>query len=170
MIRSRSVKAPDGTVWRIRRRWAQRPRWRGRSWPWRRNDEVDGRGFWSRFLDFNFPWADFGDDLIGSILVIVGVIVLVVFMIFLGWPLLLFLFESLLIIPITFVAGIAGRVLFRRPWTIEATGPRLVEWKVVGWRASSRAADRMERAIVATGVVPDRLPDETPQAHRKAAR
>jgi hypothetical protein len=28
----------------------------------------------------------------------------------------------------------------------------------------------MEKAIAATGVVPDAPPDETPRAHRKAAR
>jgi hypothetical protein len=168
VISSRTVTAPDGTIWTIRRHWAPKPRWRGRSRPWRPREERDPRRSWGNFLDF--PNFDFGDDLAGSILVIVGLILLVVFMIFIGWPLLLFLFETLLIIPITFVAGVAGRVLFRRPWTIEATGPRRVEWKVVGWRASSRAADRMEKSIAATGGVADEPPDETPRAHRKAAR
>lgn len=154
MIRSRSVRASDGTAWWIRRRWAPKPRWRG---PFGRH----------LFDGFDLP---FGIDLEG-IGVVIAIALFVVFMIFLGGPLLVFLVETLLIIPVVLVTGILGRVLFRRPWTIEATDHRRrVEWKVVGWNASSRAADRMEKAIAATGGVPDAPPDDTPRAHRRAAR
>jgi hypothetical protein len=52
-------------------------------------------------------------------------------------------------------AGIVGRVLFHRPWTIEATssdGEQLT-WQVVGWRASGDRRDVIAAALDA-GVVP----------------
>lgn len=176
MLRRKVVRAPDGTVWTIRRRWIRRPGWRGRSWPWRRKRESDPDrgGRWDLLDLFNFNF-DFGDDIAAGILIVLLVAAFVVFMIFFGWPLLLFLFESLLIIPITFVAGIVGRVLFRRPWAIEATAVQATEetevaWSVAGWRASSRAADQMAAAIRATGDVADDPPLVTPRAHRKSRR
>jgi len=51
--------------------------------------------------------------------------------------------------------GIVGRVLFRRPWTIDATssdGTRL-SWQVVGWRASGTRRAEIAEALDA-GVVP----------------
>jgi hypothetical protein len=114
----------------------------------------------------------FADDGFGAaLLAIIALAAFVVFMIFVGGPLLVFLVETLLIIPIAVVAGVLVRMLFRRPWTIEATdGSRRVEWKVVGWGASSRAAHRMASEI-ATGGSPESVPPlDTPRAHRRHAR
>ncbi|HEV7759332.1 MAG TPA: hypothetical protein VGO78_10095 [Acidimicrobiales bacterium] len=52
-------------------------------------------------------------------------------------------------------AGVIGRVVFRRPWTVEARDDdgTVLTWQVVGWRASDeRAADVAE--LVASGVTP----------------
>lgn len=114
----------------------------------------------------------FADDGFGpALLAIVALAAFVVFMIFVGGPLLVLLVETLLIVPIVVIVGVLVRIMFRRPWTIEATdGSRRVEWKVVGWGASSRAADRMASEIAATGA-PERVPSlDSPRAHRRHTR
>lgn len=70
------------------------------------------------------------------------------------WPIVAIALE-LVILALIFLATLAGRVLFRTPWTVvarsEAPGtPRLREWQVVGWRDSGRtsAASRRERSRV----------------------
>jgi len=175
MIRSRTVHGPGPTTWTVRRRWASRPRWRGRlRFGRRRFETIEERHASlraeakrerdSRWWDFLDVPLDFGDDFFAGILIILAVAAFIVFMIFVGWPLLAFLFESLLILPVTFVIGVVARVLFRRPWTIEATTeawrgePKRIEWHIAGWRASSEAADRMTAAIRATGGVGDTPP------------
>lgn len=171
MIRSRTVRAPDGTAWTIRRRWAPRPRWRGRRRERTRDPNAERRGRWLDWLP-DIPNIDFGDELAAGLLIVLGLVIFVVFMIFIGWPLLLFLLETLLIIPVTFVIGVIGRVLFRRPWTLEASGGpgRRVEWNVVGWRASSQAAERMGWIIAAGNTLPAEAPVLTPRAHRRRVR
>jgi hypothetical protein len=57
--------------------------------------------------------------------------------------------------------GIVGRLLFRRPWTIEAVGSddTRLTWHAVGWRASAARRDEIATALAA-GVVPP--PDPEP--------
>ena len=49
---------------------------------------------------------------------------------------------ELVLVALIVVVGVAGRVLFRRPWTIFARSdttdgdPREHTWEVVGWRAA----------------------------------
>ena len=58
--------------------------------------------------------------------------------------------------------GVAGRLLFRRPWNVEAvsdTGERY-RWQVVGWRASGELVTDVVNALAhghvpAAGVVDD---------------
>ena len=46
------------------------------------------------------------------------------------------------IVVVLLIAGVIGRVVFRRPWTVYArTESRYWEARVKGWRASSRALD-----------------------------
>jgi hypothetical protein len=54
------------------------------------------------------------------------------------------------------VAGVVGRVLFRRPWTVDAVDPSgaRLAWSVVGWRASGGARRFIAERIAATGAVP----------------
>jgi apolipoprotein N-acyltransferase len=90
---------------------------------------------------FGWDWIDLPWDFDAFWWLLMAV-AFVAFMIFVGVPLLIFLAESLLIIP-TVVVGLAGRVLFRRPWTIEVLKEgglgEAIPWEVVGWRASTRA-------------------------------
>jgi hypothetical protein len=51
---------------------------------------------------------------------------------------------------------VVGRVLFRRPWTVDAVDPVGARhtWSVVGWRASGTARQLVADRIAATGTVP----------------
>jgi hypothetical protein len=71
-----------------------------------------------------------------SVLVVGGLVLLVLF----GIPALLALMDLALVLVIA-AAGIIGRFLFRRPWTVEAratTGDRH-EVQVVGWRRAGES-------------------------------
>jgi hypothetical protein len=113
-------------------------------------------------------------DSVAAVLIVLGLILIVLFMIFVGVPLLIFLIESLLIIPIAVVAGVFGRVFLGRPWTLEAENggpsPRRVVWNVVGWGASERAAAQMAGMIKATGGVPEEPVFGRPRARRRSRR
>jgi len=46
---------------------------------------------------------------------------------------------------VTMLVGLGARVLFRRPWVVEATGPDPLRrtWRIVGWRASGEKVDEI---------------------------
>jgi hypothetical protein len=169
MIRSRTVRARDGAVWSIRRHWAPRPRLRGRAF--RRREKPASSREPRVWIDWLNPLDVFDFDGFGLFLIAVAIIV---FMIFIGVPVLIFLVETLLIVPVLVVSGVLSRVLFRRPWTLEATRidppGQTVQWNVVGWGASDRAGDQMAGMIRATGGVPEAPAPEGPHAHRRARR
>jgi hypothetical protein len=54
------------------------------------------------------------------------------------------------------LAGVVGRLLFRRPWIVDAMDPAGAhhEWPVVGWRASGVARRFIADRLAATGTVP----------------
>jgi hypothetical protein len=125
-------------------------------------------------LDF----LDVVDFDLEGILIAIALAAFAALMVFVGVPLLIFLFETLLIIPVIVVAGVLGRVFFRRPWTLEATAdpaldwPHRIEWKVVGWGASSRTAAAMAGIIRSTGALPSQPPASiaAPRPHRRLPR
>jgi hypothetical protein len=135
----RKVQAPDGEKWTLGRRWLPRRRRLGRA---RMRDRGDG------------SWLDFGgaDDL-GAVGVIIAVIVAVIVTVFLA--LLLFnvvaiAIELLLVILIA-LAGVIGRVVFRRPWIVTASsGGTRLEWPVVGY-FNSRAKIEEIAGQIASG-------------------
>lgn len=139
--------------WHVRRRWA--PRHLGADTIWARFRE---RNRWVRrrtsdLADVADPgWAvDIGEAIAASVLAIA----LVVFVVFVGLPFLIALGELLLVLLLV-VGGGVGRVLFRRPWTVDATGPdgEHHRWSVVGWRASGAARQVVADRILAAGRVP----------------
>lgn len=94
-------------------------------------------------------------DLAEGILAFVVIVALVLFLIFIGLPLLIALGELLLVLVLA-LAGIVGRVLFRRPWIVDAVSPTGEHraWPVVGWGASAAARRFVADRITATGTVP----------------
>ena len=54
------------------------------------------------------------------------------------------------------VGGALGRVLFRRPWTVDAVGPdgEHHRWDVVGWRRSGAARHFIAERLTGTGTLP----------------
>ena len=149
--RAVKVTTPAG-VWHVRRRWA--PRHLGAQTLWAR--------FRHRSRKVRRRTSDMGDvpdpgcapDIAEGIFVFIAIVAVVLFLMFFGIPFLIALGELLFIVLLTLV-GVVGRVLFRRPWTVDAVGPHgaHLTWAVVGWKASAAArgyvADR-----IAAGTVP----------------
>ena len=77
---------------------------------------------------------------------IVGLILFGLLFCFLLLPLLLLLFDVVVLLFL-FAVATAARVLFRRPWTVEAVpatnGTRTRKRNVIGWRAALRTRDAL---------------------------
>jgi hypothetical protein len=121
------VRSPDGRQWRIGRRWLPRRPRLGRV------DTPDLGGA-------DLPDFDLGDDLgvLATIgLAIIGVIV-AVFLALVLFNVIAIAIELTLVI-VLLVAGLVGRVVFRRPWQVVArSGDESHSWRVVGWLRSRR--------------------------------
>ncbi len=145
-----TVVAPDGTAWRVSLRWLPRPpRWLGFGSA-RRRRSGEGRGW---------AWAEGSFDLAPDLELAALVVAVVVAVLLAGlfvFPALVFVLDVLLVVLLAGVA-VAGRVLLRRPWVVEArSGTRSQEWRVVGWRASRRAirsvADDLRRGVAVDAI------------------
>ena len=162
------VTAPDGSEWVVARRWI--PRWaamrirrsvgerlrrRNRN---RKRDEKDaetGSGTrWYDFLDIPSGGGGCLDEL--AILAVALVVIAAVW--FLVIPLLVLVVDLLIAIGLVLIVGVT-RVLFRRPWVVEAHGPDdlTVRRLVVGWRASGDEVQRLGTEIT-LGIVTRRPP------------
>jgi hypothetical protein len=156
-VRTVIVQAPDNTSWRVRVVWE--PRWRAMArryggWRRHRQDDSSGASGLPDLSGVDIPvarsggggfWNDLGDDILVGIAVIVGVIVFGLLFWWLLLPLLLLILDAVAVV-VLLAAGIAGRVLFRRPWTVQASGgpeAARIAVRVIGWRAALRARDEM---------------------------
>jgi hypothetical protein len=132
---ARTVTSPEGRTWIVRRRWV----------PWR--------------LRFGRPWkpprdswriVDFLD--IGEFFPFIGwvfALLLLALLVFLFLPIAVFLIELLIFLALAGLAAV-GRVLFRRPWIIEAESEGQIDrWRVAGWGASGRAINEVAEALQA---------------------
>jgi hypothetical protein len=143
---------PDWSVaaaapWEVHRRWVTRlgrenfGRRAGRRF--RRSgdnlDVVDGSGC--------LP------DLDGIVVAIVAFVVLVLFVIFI-LPLLVVAVEILLGV-VVLLLGLVARIVFRRPWAIDAFGGdgTHLRWKEVGWRTTTARMEEITAAL-SRGVIP----------------
>jgi hypothetical protein len=147
----RRVRGADGRDWVVRRRWEPRL---GPETLWGRFGRITTSPLrHRRKLSENADILDAGclfDELAWVLLAVLVLIVVVVFVI----PLLLALVDLVLLLVLAGL-GIVGRVVFRRPWTVEARASdgTVLAWQVVGWRASGeRSAEIAE--LVASGVTP----------------
>ena len=153
-MRAREVTTPTGERWRVGRLWAPRiggetvsaRTRRFRRDHWRRtrrtldaSDALDGVG-----CAFELSEA----------VVWFGVAVLLVILLLFLVPLLAGVVELLLLLVLV-GGGVVAKVVFRRPWVVEAEavdGPRegrLVAWRVVGWRASGQQVVDVVRGLEA---------------------
>ena len=145
--------ASAGGTWHVRRRWAPR--------------HLGAQTIWARFVHRSrrvrrratevgdLPDPGCAADLAEGIVAFLVVVAIVLFLIFIGLPFLVALGELVLVLVLA-LAGVVGRVLFRRPWTIDAVAPDGThhEWAVVGWRASGAARRLVADRVAASGTVP----------------
>jgi hypothetical protein len=141
----KEVIAPDGSRWRVRRRWLEQPlpalrkRLRERRADLNAGDALDALWF-----------ADGIDSVAPAVAIgIFAVLVVVVVLPLLGVAI------ELLVLLVLLGAGVFSRVVLRRPWVVEAQclddGGRSIDYAVPGWRASSRAIEELRRTIAAAG-------------------
>lgn len=92
----------------------------------------------------------FGEGFLVGLALIVAILVLM----FVVIPFVVALVD-LLVLVLLALAGLAGRILFRRPWCVEAVSDRgrTYRWSVVGWRESARSVAEA-RQLLASGIMP----------------
>jgi hypothetical protein len=171
LARSRTVTGPDGRTWTVKRVLLPRPPrfegWKrtekGPETPrpdWAVPDEPRGRdelGDWGQGVSAAMDVGNVLGEGPAAVLAGILVVVLIGLAWFLIFPVALFLVDVVIFVLIA-VGGIAVRLLFRRPWKIQArTEDPVTEshsWGVVGMRASADAVDAVAR-VIAQGTRPD---------------
>ncbi len=158
---------PAPITWTVKRRWI--PRLGADSlWQrfWRRFRRMFGRARESADVADGCG-ADLGSGIVAAI-VVMAVLLVLAFVIF---PAVVAIIDLALLLVLA-LGGLVARVVFRRPWLIDArdgTG-RVLRWRVVGWRASARRVEDV-RALLAAGTVPpdaEVFADPEPEADAEA--
>ena len=140
------VTDPQGRSWTVRRQWAPRLEGRGPRARLRRGRarrKRSGDRWWDALdLPFDLP------DSLAAVAVAVAVAAAVVLLVVVGMPLLLALVDVVVVIALV-AGGVVGRLVFRRPWTIEARSDdgRRSCAQAVGWKASGRLRDDVAAQI-----------------------
>lgn len=147
---AQTVQAPDGRTWVVRRRWVPRL---GAESIWGR---MHRRARQAMRRAGNIADADPGclEVLAEGIAVAIAVVVIVAFLIFVAIPL-VFALLDLLVVLLLALLGILARIVFRRPWIVEARADdgALSTWRVVGWTASRERCTELAQ-LLAAGVTP----------------
>jgi len=90
-------------------------------------------------------------DVLDDLFLALAIVVVAGFLFLVGVPLLLAVLDLVVLILLT-VLGVGARVLFRRPWVVEARGgtgnTMRHTWRIVGWRASGEAVEAVANALV----------------------
>jgi hypothetical protein len=145
---SRTVTTPGGRAWLVRHRWVPR---------------LGGDTLWARLrkrlhqvwqrLDVPDPgcFELFGEGIIAALALAIGVLILV----FIVLPLVVAVLD-LVIVVILAVGGLVARVVFRRPWIVEARADdgQVHRWPVAGWAASRRCRAEIEEALASGAPLP----------------
>lgn len=137
-----SAVGADDQVWSVRRRWV--PHRHGIGWRARFRGRLLRRR--SKGLADGLDGLGAVDDLLVGIAILVAAVLLVLF----GWPLLMLALDLVWLVAAVAI-GIVARVVFRRPWQVEAidaAGSRST-WEVVGFRAAGRKRDEVVELIEA---------------------
>jgi hypothetical protein len=139
------VTSPDGDRWRVRRRWLDRglPKL-GKGFRRGRKEAED-----SGFLDGILAFEGLLGTAIGLIAIVLAAAVVVVLLPLLGVAL------ELALLVLLLASGLFGRVILRRPWTVEAIdlddGERSIAFAVKGFGEAGRAAEELAATISASG-------------------
>jgi hypothetical protein len=150
----RVVTSPDGDRWRVRRRWLDRglPKL-GKGFRRGRKEAED-----SGFLDGAFAFEGLAGTAIALVAIVVAVVMVVVLLPLIGVAL------ELVLLVLLLASGLFGRVVMRRPWTVEAIdlddGERSVAFAVTGFGEAGRAAEELAATISVSGP-PRQLPQGT---------
>jgi hypothetical protein len=146
------VTSPGGDRWQVRRRWLDRPVPKIRRSLGETNDSWALEGGLEAFL------AGVGE----SIPVAIGAAIAVALLVFFLLPLIGVALELTILIALL-SSGIVGRVLLRRPWTIEAINldapQQSTTFAVKGWQGSRRAIDELTKTIAVSGL-PQRISED----------
>lgn len=137
--------SPDGERWRVRRGWLDHPVPKLRRVMKDRREDLAFEG------GAELLFADSSITASVALAVAFAVVVIVVL------PLIGLALELILLIAILGI-GLIGRLVFRRPWIVEAVNldhhQRSVEFGVKGWGESGRAVAQLSAAIQASGTPP----------------
>jgi hypothetical protein len=147
-----TVVDPSGRSWTVRRRWLPRlpgeTLW-GRFWKRSRRSSRAMRELAPDVADV----GGFGDG-IGGVVATIALILVGLLLFLFVLPALLALVEVLLLLLLGMLV-LAARVVFRRPWTVEAArDDEVLTWQVVGWKASGAQVRRVS-ALLSDGVRPE---------------
>jgi hypothetical protein len=136
--------APTPLVWKVKRRWIPRL---GAETLWGR--------FWRRFRRMfsragDAAGSDVGciDDLGSGVIAAILLFLFVLLLVFVVFPAIVAIVD-LAILLVLALGGLVARVVFRRPWLIDArdgTG-RVLRWRVVGWKASAARVDDIRHLL-----------------------
>ncbi|GII24426.1 hypothetical protein [Planosporangium mesophilum] len=161
-MRTITTSSPDGVAWKVRVVW--QPRWRAlarRFGGWRRRRRGDSSGVPNLDLPTGGGGGGGGgdgflgnlaDDILVGLAVIVAMVVVGALFWWLLLPLLLLVLDVVVVLLLLAVA-IPARVLFRRPWTVEAATPasdggeNYFVTEVVGWREALRTRDEIAEKL-----------------------
>ncbi len=137
-----TVDDPNGTAWTVRRRWVPHRERRGVRDRWRRRPDTDG------LSDGLTVAGDFAEiPVVGIVAAVIGGLLFVVLMAI--WlPFAVLLVIDLVWLAVVLVGGAFARVVFRRPWRVEARSPEEIRvWHVRGYRAAGEQRDAIARQL-----------------------
>jgi hypothetical protein len=95
-----------------------------------------------------FGGLDSFDEGFVIVLALIAVVIVVILLVTVVFPILVLGIEVLIVI-LLLVGGIAGRLVFRKPWTIRARAAdgRELTWRASGFRRSGRVRDDAVAAL-----------------------
>ena len=151
LIAQQSVTDPDGRPWAVGIRWLPRkPRWIG--WGPRRKERKDKDLNWLDGADA-LNVLDFTDG--PGPLAVIAAIAAAVFLIWFFVVPVAILAVDLIFLVLLVAVSLVSRVLFRRPWIVEATASgEQHQLPVVGYRASRQMVEDTARSIQLSGTLP----------------
>jgi hypothetical protein len=149
-MRQRTVRAPDGRSWVVRRRWMPRV---GAGTAWSRLNRRSRRS--TKHAETVGDVSLFSAFVVDDFAVVVRWVVIVVVATLLIVVSAFAAVVEIALLAILLLIGILTRILLDRPWTIEATPDEgeALKWQATGWRASTERLDQIA-TLLESGITP----------------